>query len=103
MPRYRVLIHGRNFLIDSGDGFEANGFYTPRYAVAPDAVLAASSAVEDFVQGEKYKEILSTCLNADGPQCPKVEGIDVEECEPDEDFDNGLPGVVFYNDEEEKE
>lgn len=40
MPRYRVIIHGRNFRLNLEGKWEKMGFYTPRLADASDPLLA---------------------------------------------------------------
>jgi hypothetical protein len=100
MPRYRLLIRGQNLLIDFGDGFEKSSFYTPRYVDAIDQVLAESTALEDFFHSEKYHNLISEIENTieDRPQFT-VE--DIEECDDNEDFDNGIvPGMAFYTEED---
>ncbi len=76
MPLYRVTIHGRNFRLQMDGEWEKFGFYTPRFAEAPDAVLAAQVALEDFRRSPEYQELIERSLNAENDP-PVLCGEDV--------------------------
>jgi hypothetical protein len=65
MPLYRVMIHGRNFRLKMEEKWEKWGFYTPRFAEAPDAVMAEQVALEDFRHSPKYRDLMGRSLNSD--------------------------------------
>jgi len=65
MALYRVTIHGRNFRLNMDGKWEKFGFYTPRFAEAPDAVLAEQVALEDFRHSPKYQDLIERSLNSE--------------------------------------
>ena len=81
MPRYRVIIHGQNFRLNVEGKWEKYGFYTPRFADAPDPLLAEHTALEEFRQSAKYHELMDTALNSDD-DAPVLCGEDIEEVVP---------------------
>jgi hypothetical protein len=78
MPRYRVIIHGENFRLKLEDRWEKVGFFTPRFADAPDPLLAEHTALEDFRQSTKYRDLIEITLNSDDDP-PLLHGEDIEE------------------------
>lgn len=102
MPRYRVMIHGSNFRLKLDGKWDLFGFYTPRYTQASEIALAEQMALEEFRQSTKYKDLLAGSLNSD-TDLPVLRGEDIEECDPDEDFENGPPGFGFYSETETEE
>ena len=81
MPRYRVIIHGQNFRLNVEGKWEKYGFYTPRFADAPDPLLAEHTALEEFRQSTKFHELMDTALNSDD-DAPVLCGEDIEEVVP---------------------
>ena len=81
MPRYRVIIHGQNFRLNVEGRWEKYGFYTPRFADAPDPLLAEHTALEEFHQSAKYHELMDTAMNSDD-DAPVLCGEDIEEVVP---------------------
>jgi hypothetical protein len=51
MPCYRVIVRGRNFRLNVAGKWEKFGFCTPRFAKAPDAVLAEEVALAAILSG----------------------------------------------------
>ncbi len=99
MPRYRVLIHGRNFRVNLEGRWQKQGFYTPRFADAPDTLLAAHVALEDFRHTKKYQDLVEISLTgADDPSELFVE--EIEEVHPDAGFNSVLPGLALYSEEQ---
>ena len=78
MPLYRVIIHGRNFRLNIEDKWDKFGFYTARFAEAPDPVLAEQVALEDFRHSPKYLNLLERALNSKSDP-PVLCGEDIEE------------------------
>jgi hypothetical protein len=77
MPRFRILIHGQNFLLDVEGKQERLGFYTPRFVDAPDAEMAERVAMEDFRTSAQGRELIAAALNPpDDP--PVLEGRIIE-------------------------
>jgi hypothetical protein len=81
MPRYRVLIHSRNFRLNVEGKWEEFGFYTPRFADAPDPLLAEHTALEDFRQSQKFRDLMERTLNSEH-DAPVLCGEDIEEIMP---------------------
>jgi len=81
MPRYRVLIHGRNFRLNFEGKWEKFGFYTPRFADGADALLAEHTALEDFRQSQRFRELMERTLNSED-DAPVLCGEDIEEIVP---------------------
>jgi hypothetical protein len=78
MPRYRVIIHGRNFRLKVEGKWEKMGFYAPRFTDAADPLMAEHTALEDFRQSAKYRALMDGTLNADDDP-PTLCGEDIEE------------------------
>jgi hypothetical protein len=81
MPRYRVIIQGQNFRLNVEGKWEKYGFYTPRFADAPDQLLAEHTALEEFHQSAEYHRLMDTVLNSDD-DAPVLCGEDIEEVVP---------------------
>jgi len=58
--KYRVMINGRNFLIDIGSGLIKYGFFTTRFVEAPTPDKAELMAVESIRQ---WGEIITRIKN----------------------------------------
>jgi hypothetical protein len=101
MPRYRVIIHGRNFRLNLQGQWEKMGFYTPRLADAPDAVLAEHTALEEFRQSSKYRDLIDETLNSDDDP-PRLCGEDVEEVLPGTGDGEGTVGFAFYRESDDE-
>jgi len=95
MPRYRVIIHGRNFRLKLDGKWEKFGFYTPRFAEAADPVLAEHVALEDFRQTDKYFELMKQSLNSAEDQ-PILCGEDIIQVQRDQNSEKGPAGLAFY-------
>ena len=94
------MIHGQNFRLKLDGEWEKYGFYTTRYADAPDAVLAEQVALEDFRASPKYRELVEQALKSECDR-PVLRGEDIEETDPEEDFEKGPPGLAFYSEKDE--
>jgi hypothetical protein len=95
MPRYRIIIHGRNFCLNLEGKWEKFGFCTPRFADAPDPLLAEHTALEDFRQSPKYRELSERTLNSDN-DAPVLCGEDIEEVRPGFGAGQKPAGLAFY-------
>jgi hypothetical protein len=95
MPRYRVIIHGRNFRLNLDGKWEKFGFYTPRFADAPDPVLAEQVALEDFRQSAKYLDLMARSLNSADDQ-PVLGGEDIAEVSAHQDSGKDPAGLALH-------
>jgi hypothetical protein len=95
MPRYRVIVHGRNFRLKVDEKWQKFGFYAPRFADAADPVLAEQVALEDFRQSGKYLELLDQSLNSEDDR-PSLCGEDIQEVPVEPGSKKGLAGLAFY-------
>jgi hypothetical protein len=101
MPRYRVIIHGRNFRLNVEGKWEKMAFYTPRLAEAPDPLLAEHTALEEFRQSTKYRTLMDGTLNSnDDPST--LCGEDVEEVEPGPGDGQGPAGLALYRESDDE-
>jgi hypothetical protein len=95
MPRYRMIIHGRNFHVMVDGRYERIGFHTPRYADGPDPVAAVRAALDAFRWSQKYLTMMRAALNSRTDQAILC-AEEVQEAAPDARFETGVPGLVFY-------
>ncbi len=96
MPKFRVMIHGHNFLMEADGVRRRMGFYTQVFAEAEDLADAEARAVGVLRQDSKLRDGI---LNPpdDRPS------MSVEEIEEIATFDGcTLPrtGLAFYAEEE---
>ena len=101
MPRYRVIIRGRNFRLNLEGKWEKMGFYTPRFADAPDPLLAEHTALEEFRQSTKYRSLMDGTLNSEDDP-PTLCGEDVEEVEPGTTDGQGPAGLALYRESDDE-
>jgi len=101
MPRYRVIIHGRNFRLNAEDKWEKVGFYTPRFADAPDPLMAEHTALEEFRQSAKYRALMDGTLNSDNDP-PTLRGEDVEEVDLGTGDGQGPGGLALYRESDDE-
>lgn len=57
MKTYRVLINGRNFLLELGDELTKHGFYTNRFVETSDPEQAELNAVDSVQQRNDLKPL----------------------------------------------
>ena len=100
MPLFRVTIHGRNFRLNVEGKWEKFGFYTPRFAEAPDSVLAEHVALEDFRQSSKYLDLIERSLNSEDDP-PVLCGEDIAEVSRPEDAGKVPAGLALYREADE--
>jgi hypothetical protein len=98
MPRYRMIIRGRNFHVKFEGRNQRVGFHTVRYAEGPDAPRAVRHALDAFRWTQRYVTMMRSALNSrTDPAVLSAE--QVEEVEPGAKFEAGPPGLVFYREE----
>jgi hypothetical protein len=95
MPSYRVIVHGRNFRLNMAGKWEKFGFHTPRFAEAPDPVLAEQVAVEDFCRSAEYLYLLERSLNSEDDE-PVLCGEDIGEVPQHQGSGKGHGGLTLY-------
>lgn len=97
MPKFGVMINGRNFLIAASDGEAKHGFYTARFVEAPDPQAAEEAAVAQVRSRNALREMV---LNrADDP--PMMYVTEVYELEAFEDARSpGDHGLIWYAEDE---
>src|SRR5439155_21661004 len=96
MPKYRILLNGRNFWMNLENTFGRFGFYTWRYVESPTPEEAERLAV-DVVRGEET--LRSAVLNASS----ETTTIYVEEIDELESFDGITPagaGRTWYREDD---
>ena len=95
MPRYRIIIHGWNFRLNVEGKCEKMGFYTTRFADASDPLLAEHTALEDFRQSTKYRDLVEAALNSeDDPHL--LRGENILEVRPGTGAGERLAGLALY-------
>jgi hypothetical protein len=99
MPRYRVIIHGRNFRLNFEGKWEKMGFYTPRFVNATDPLLAEHTALEEFRHRAKYRDLMEATLNSDSDP-PTLCGEDIEEVGADMGVNQRPAGLALYRESE---
>ena len=72
------------------------GFYTPRFADAPDPLLAEHTVLEDFRQSTKYRDLMEATLNSDDDP-PALCGEDIEEVEAGTGAGERPAGLALYS------
>ena len=95
MRKYRVFVHGRNFLI-TGDGAPVkHGFFTTRFVEADDPVAAEDAAVEQLRRRQSLRDVV---LNAhdDPPTMDVTEVVELALFDGIESLDTGL--ILYVGD-----
>jgi hypothetical protein len=95
MPFYRVIVRGRNFRLNITGKWEKFGFCTPRFAEAPNAVLAEEVALGDFRRSVEYLYLLERSSSAKDDE-PVLCGEDIAEVPPDQGSAEGTAGLALY-------
>lgn len=99
MNKYRVLLNGRNFLLDLGDdGLAPHGFSTTRFVEAETSDEAELNAVASVRKREEIKAMLRN-----SPDTPPM--LFAEEIETIENFDGIEPpeqGIIWYKEDADK-
>jgi hypothetical protein len=97
MPRYAVLLHGRNLLLLSEGQLRSGGVYAWRCVEAEDESAAVSLAILKLHRDQHYqKDVWNT---TDSPPTIEAEQIDV--LDPEVSLEDGDSACVFYVDEED--
>ena len=91
MPKYRVQIDAKNFLVNMDGATAKYGFITYRFVDAPDPVAAENSAVQMIRDDQELRDLVLNDKND-----PPV--MDVEEIAEIESADASpeQPGRVWY-------
>lgn len=93
MPRYRVTINGRNFLIELEGRFARYGFHTSRFVEASDRAAAENAAVRMIRETQRLRDLVRN--PPDDPPFMDVTSIDeIESLPPTEERE---PGFLWYD------
>ena len=92
MNKYRVLLNGRNFLLEMGDRVASHGLYTTRFVDANTPDEAELKAVNSIRKREDIKPMLRNGLDAP----PMLFAEEIEEIETFEGIENLEQGIAWY-------
>lgn len=94
MKRFRVFVHGKNFLLLNEGRVQTLGFFTTRFVTATDYNTARALAVESVL---KHPNLWESLANRD--RDPPI--VDIEEVEELPLTDDSVDtGIAFYADDE---
>lgn len=98
MKKFRVLLRGENFLLNSEGVVKRFGFYTTAFVVSPNGDEAEKMAVELIRKDQRLQEAV---LNdkSDPPMLFAEEIEEVDSFGEFEDKKNRSLGFAFYDDE----
>jgi hypothetical protein len=92
MPAYRVMIDGRNFLIEMDGRVAKYGFFTTRIVESPDPVAAEHAAVKMIRETQRLRDLVRN----DPGDPPVMDVTSIVELESEEGIENREPGFVWY-------
>jgi hypothetical protein len=98
MNKYRVLLNGRNFLLDLGDGLAPHGFFTTRFVEADASDEAELKAVASVRKREEIKAMLRNLPDAP----PMLFAEEIEKIESFDSIENPEPGITWYKEDTDK-
>lgn len=90
--KYRVLLNGRNFLLEMGDRVASHGLYITRFVEANTPDEAELKAVNSIRKREDIKPMLRNALDAS----PMLFAEEIEEIETFEGMENLEQGIAWY-------
>jgi hypothetical protein len=93
MKKFRVLVRGENFLLESEGAVKRFGFYTTRFVEAADEREAEQRAVESLRQEDRLRGRVN-----DRSDPPMLFAEEVVELSSFEGVENRSPGLAFYED-----
>ena len=93
MPRFRVLLHGRNFQLKLGEGQTASGFYTTRFVEAGDAHKAELLAVQ-MIRDDPH---LNGMVMNDATDSPLIDVTEMLQVEDEAEQCGPGRGYTFYS------
>lgn len=95
MKKYRILLEGKNFLINSDEGPNRMGFYTTRYVEAENREDAEKRSVELIKNDPKLKDVMLN-IRSDPPMIYLEK---IEEISSFDGVDKTNTGYTFYPEE----
>jgi len=98
MNKYRVLLKGRNFLLDFGNGLAPHGFFTTRFVEADTSDEAELKAVASVRKHEEIKVMLRNL--PDTP--PMLFAEEIEKIESFDSIENPEQGIIWYKEDTDK-
>jgi hypothetical protein len=92
MPKYRVQIDAKNFLLNLDGATAKYGFITYRVVDAPDPAAAENSAVQMIRDDHELRDLVLNEKN----DPPVMDVEEIVEVETVDDASQGQPGRVWY-------
>lgn len=92
MPRYKCLIRGENFLMDTEAGPELMGFYTTRFIRGMDETHAEMRCLKKLMRIKEYRRKFI----GEDRQTAKVIFKDIQMAQNQFSFSFGKGNVFFY-------
>jgi hypothetical protein len=92
MPHYKVMINGRNFLVEMDGRVAKYGFYTFRFVEAADPTAAEYAAVQMIRETQRLRGLIRNA--SEDPPVMDVTSIDEVETLPP--LEEREPGFVWY-------
>ncbi len=98
MNKYRVLLNGRNFVLDLGEGLAPHGFFTTRFVESNTLNDAELKAVASVRKREEIMPML--CNSPDAP--PMLFAEEIEEIDSFDGIENLEQGIIWYGENADK-
>jgi hypothetical protein len=92
MPKYKVEIHGANFLIEMDGRPAKHGFFTTRFVEAPDAAAAENAAVQMIRETQRLRDLVRNV--PDDP--PIMDVLAITELESFVGIEHLDPGFMWF-------
>lgn len=92
MPGYKVMINGRNFLIEMEGRVAKYGFYTSRFVEAEDPTAAEYAAVQMIRETQRLRDVVRNPPE----DRPVMDVTSIEEVDTFPPIERREPGFVFY-------
>lgn len=99
MRKFKVMLHGKNLLLNGEGRVEKHGVYIVRFVEAIDELLAEHTALEGFRCESKGNTLMESWLNEPGDP-PVFEAEEIAEVNSFDHYGNLKPGLVFYPENE---
>lgn len=99
MPRYAVLLHGRNVLLMHEGERRVGGVYAWRCVEAKDRAAAVTAAIHKLQTDKNYQDDVWNPVDSS----PDFEAEQVDNLDPDVSLEDGDSACVFYIEDDENE
>lgn len=97
MPKYRVLLHGHNLLVDLDGHVAKHGFYTTRFIEAASPGAAGRHAVEQLERERPLRRLGQNELK----DWPWVDADEIVELASFDGIEDLRPGFAYYAEDDE--